>query len=216
MSRESVSEAVNTLSAEQTTINAVVEEANRIRTAASNQMLQDPYAKPYYPTTAGARRLAQIKAKAEVEKLAHATPQEYEAARAEGYRLAIVELQHRAHQADLAYRADCKESTEIRNNHRGFLKRTARDRDDARRSLTFGRRLDDAMASLAVVASAPASQALDAVHVTGGGEPGSPTFPGDPVGRARAIARDAVRQVERELESARRRMLEDEPEGKAA
>lgn len=202
---------------EAVTINAVVEEANRIRTAAGNQMLSDPYAKPYYPTTAAARRLAQMKAREQVLRLpVGCGDPALDDARAEGYRLAIVELQFRAQQAEREYRQDCRESTDRRNNHRGFLKRTARERDDARHDKTFGQRLDAALANLLVVASASAAQALDAVHVSGGGAPGDPMFPGDPSSKARAIARDAVRQVERELESARRRLLEDEPEGKAA
>jgi hypothetical protein len=68
--------------------------------------------------------------------------------------------------------------------------------------------IDQALATLTTI-PAPAAAALNTDRVHGGHDQSPvPRFPGDPAARARAIARDTVRQLEDEVENAKRRRVE--------
>lgn len=108
--------------------------------------------------------------------------------------------------------AQGKQDTQHREARHARRQRTAaRDRQAELANLTVGQRIDKALASLTTIQAAKASGALDTVRVSGSHDDNPvPMSPGDPAAKARAIARDACRQVEDELESARRRRVESE------
>lgn len=179
----------------------------------------DPYAQPPYPTTASARmevsrqrgRLRrELEQRCQVENR-EPLADELEDAQAQAPAAAIATLKWRWSVWEEQHAAAKREGEHRDARHARRQRTAARDREAARKDLSIGQRIDQALASLATIQCATASGALDAVRVTGSrDESPLPKGPGDPAGKAKAIARDACRQVEDELESARRRRVESE------
>jgi hypothetical protein len=184
---EPTSETVVTRSAVMTTaptVRAVVALAAELRARAARRLAQDPFARPYGPSEAAARRLSQ----------------RY------GSEKALMLLRGRALEAerrDQERDVESQRSLERLAQHRAAFERR---RAKARERLTFGRRIDLALAALETVSGVPAATTGGAV--VHGGEPDhAPPVVGDPVGRARGIAKWAAQEIEAELDAARLRDL---------
>jgi hypothetical protein len=191
-------------------------EQQRLRAEAMwnpNSPTHDPYAAPPYPTTASVRKLCTRKAHEALNALPpDATDEQKEQAWEQGPALAMAELARRAAEWERKRRQDEHNARQARRNLWRAQRRAERDRQAVRAGLTLGQRLDQALAGLATIPAAPAAQiGGDKIHGTRDRSP-VPRFPGDPTAKARAIARDAVRQIEDELENAKRRRVELERE----
>jgi len=167
------------------TVAAVVAYAAKLRGVADHQTAADPYAHPYRPSEAAARKLSQrLGPDGALEHLA---------------RQALKARTVQAEQETLASRAQ--------GRHERHRKQSDRDADRERQGLSLGRRLDMALASLQVISSAPVGKPTgDTVH--GGERDTRPPRSDDPGRRASQTATLAVRTVERELDLARRRQLQ--------
>lgn len=202
-----------------TTVAAVVAYADQLRIRAMRVMnpdspQHDPYARPYYPTTAAARKLCQRKARELVRALGPDPSSEaVEQAEARGPAAAKEEMAYKAARAERVYREQRERSDLSRKRSVRNQRRAARDREAQLEGLTLGARLDNALAEFAVVGAGPATQFEP--RISGSEERAGPGAPGDPAMKARIVARDAVAKVEDELESARRRRLELEDEDAA-
>lgn len=166
------------------TVKAVVAYAAKLRVAAAAATAASPWARPYAPSEAAARKLSQ-----------RVGP----AAALQVLRARALEAERRDRERDR--RSDASLDLLARRRERDDK---ARARRRARR--TLGQRLDAALAELATVCAAPAARVGgDVVH--GGEGDRTPAWVGDPSATARKIAHDAVLAVERELDHARRREL---------
>jgi hypothetical protein len=167
----------------------------------------DPYAKPYYPMTATAYQLvSRCKRRLIADLGPDPTADQVADAEARAPAAAIEEMKFKAGQAERKRREDAEDSDRRDGRMARRQREAARDRDAARLGLTLGQRLDQALAGLATVA-VPRGATLDQ-KVSGTQQSDGPSWPGDPAAKARRAAHQAVRQVEEELESARRRRVE--------
>lgn len=184
--------------------------ADRLRQDAMRKMLADPYAQPYWPTSAAVRQMCtRLAAKAVVELGPGASEEERELARRRGPALAIEWMAGKAASVDRAYSEAQQDAEHARKRHWRGQRRAQRDREARRSGLSAGQRIDKALTELSAIASAPAGKALDQVQmITGKSESPGPMFPGDPAAKARAVVAQAVRVAEDELENARRRRVE--------
>lgn len=187
------------------TLNAVLEYARQLNLRADVATARDPYADPYRPTEAAAKRVfyhhfAEVRrrdaADPEIE-----TPDEI-AQRAEASHLALGTLAGRAWEKQCAKQEADQVSKRSLERLQRRQRDTDRDRDQRRRGLTIGQRLDEALAAFSVVSSVNAAQ-------VGWSTPGVdrpvPTSSGDAGGEARDVALRAVREVESLLDAHQRR-----------
>lgn len=198
------------------TLQAVVAYADQLRDRADR--ILDPgkpgydcYAKPYYPTTAAARKVYH-------DHLAQITRRDYDMLGADpDYEIDADSQKHEAAElamATLAARAAMRERERTQDdqtaNH--SLKRLTRQRQRHKRDLeaqrlelTPGQRLDRALAGFATIAAPGAAQIGGD---TPAGDPRSmPAHHGDPGGEAAYLARKAIQQIEELLDQARARDL---------
>lgn len=191
------------------TVRAVVEYATKLRAEAERQMRADPYARPYYPTTAAARKLYQRMVNDELGKLGpHPTAEEIDQAQGRAGQRALEHLARKAVERQREHREEENAAAAARKRLVRRQREAQRDREAMRMGLTLGQRLDQALAKLGAI-PAPAGTGFDG-RVAGSDTHDPLRFPGDPAARARAKAREAVRFAEEELEDARRRRLEHE------
>lgn len=166
------------------TVKAVIHYAAQLRTAGDREAARDCYASPYRPSEAAARKLS--------TRLGPAA--------------AIDHLRKRAAMHDHQARENTETAqaslTRLTQRHL----RDQRDRQARARGLTPGARIDQALASLAVISAAPATQmSSDTVH--GGDKARTPKWHGDTYSQARARALACADQLERMLEECQRRDL---------
>lgn len=198
------------------TTRAVVKYADELRAAAERQMARDPYAKPYYPTTAAARQLVKRIAN-QIERetrgaLADQPEADVEAAVAEARALAperaIEHLRRRAATADGEHRRATAESDRSLQRLQRRKAQHARDVAALRAGLTLGQRIDRALDGLKVVAAASAGPRADDQRVHGGERSQQPPWAGDPHGYGRDRAHRLAQRLEALLEAARTRDVE--------
>jgi hypothetical protein len=178
------------------TVKAAVTFAAQLRTKAEQERARDPYASPYNPSEASARKLVHRMAqKATLELPVTATPEDLEAAKASGPARAIayMTLRARQHGGDYAEQQAISERSEQRHKRRQEQHHKVRDRERSR--LTAGQRIDGVIARLQTVASVSASQ-------LGRDAPASerdmtPMWCVDASQKAQSIALKAVRELER-------------------
>jgi hypothetical protein len=198
----------------QTTIAAVLVYAAKLRADADAITRRDYWAKPYAPTDEAAKRLSQMCSKANVLALPPgATDEQLAEARGCGASDAMAILSMRFIDAQATYRSD-KAAAEAKDNRlRNHHLRAQRDRQAARQKLTIGQRIDNALRELATVSGVSAAN-LESDLVSGSKEHGIQTdeegnaFVDNPASKAKVIAERAMRQVEDELEDAKRRRRE--------
>lgn len=198
---------------EKPTTRAVVKYAERLRAQADKQMAADPYASPYYPTTAAAQQLVKRLARSREQEVRDChphlvgTPELDELvaqARAEAPALAIEHLRRRAAVIDGDHRRDETESHRALQRHQRRKAQHARDVAALRAERTLGARLDTALGGLATVAAASAA-VIGGDRVQGGEKSQQPPWTGDPHGYARDRAHRLVQHLEELLEDARAR-----------
>ena len=202
------------MSAERATVRAVVKYAEHLRAVAERQMAADPYAKPYYPTTAAARTLCKrIANQLEAQARAHgtligSTDQEIAeataAARASAPAAAIEHLRRKAAVVDRKHREENIIAERALARHQRRQATHARDLEAMRAGRTLGQRLDATLAHLSTIASAPAAK-VDSNRVRGGERNQQPPWAGDPHGYARDRAYQLVQHIEALLDAARNR-----------
>lgn len=161
------------LLSEKITIKAVVAYAARLRADGDREAAADVYASPYRPTEASARRLS--------HRMGPEKAIEYLRGRAALHA-------HEAHEHTKAAQASL-----IRHAARQARSHAARDR--VRRRVNPGKRIDDAIARLRIVAS-PASSRLESDQVSGGDVNQRQAFTVDAAGKAVAIAYAAAAEIE--------------------
>ncbi len=154
------------------TVRAVVEYAAQLRREAELEIASDPFASPYLPTEAGARKLS--------NRL--------------GPEAAIDHLRRRA----AMHKRDAREHGVIAqkslDKHAQRTKKFRQQRNRQRDHLSLGKRIDGAIGRLSLVAAPAAAQTGEGVH---GGTPDyAPTFAVDAADKARRIALKAVREIE--------------------
>lgn len=184
------------MSKEAATVRAAVAYANQLRLKGDIEAARDPYASPYRPTEASARKLCARKANEAVLELpADATPEQVEQARATGPARAIAYMAMRAKQ----HATDRAEQDEISHRAEQRLKRRQeqhrKHRDQERAHLSPGKRIDDAIARLSLVAS-PAAAKLGRDVGEDAEKDRTPAWSVDASSRARMIALRAVREIE--------------------
>jgi hypothetical protein len=199
------------VSKERATLKAVIAYSEQLSMRAHRQMAGDPYAKPYYPTTAAARKvyhdhLAGIRrgdtddTEADLEE----TEQEHLAAER-----ALATLRMRVVLRERESDGEIKEADRALKRLQKNKRRAELDRDAQRAGMSVGQRIDRALNALACVAAPGAAQIGSS---TGAGDPRvMPSDHGDPAGEAAYVARQAMRKVEELLDRARARDV-----GKAA
>ena len=169
--------------AEQPTIKAVLAYAQTLRQRGESQRARDPWAKPYEPSEATARKLCTQHGPAEALQI----------------------LAGRAASAEREYREEAEIARFSLERHKRRVQKTDRDREQQRQELTVGQRLDKALAAFSVI---PAVGAAQIGWSTKGSEKPGLTKHGDPSGEAHYIARKAVREVEQLLDRHQRRDLD--------
>lgn len=192
----------------QATLKAVLIEVQRINQAADAAIIRDPWAQPYRINEDAAKRLVRACSQAHVQRLpADATPDDKTQARAQGPSDALAILSLRVLETAGQYRAD-KQASEWKDaRHRRRQQQAARDREASRRRLAPGQRIDQALAWLSTTSTVTASR-LDSDIVTGSKNHDSEPVVDDPLWKARLIADRAVRDIENEVEDAKRRRVE--------
>lgn len=167
-----------------------------------------PFYKPYAPTEEVAWQLVSRKRKELVEALGpHATADQIAAARAEGPAAALREMKFIARQRERTFQADLEAERHRTNRHVNQIRSVQRTIDRARSGMTPGQRIDDALGKLAIIASGTTASLAEKV-TTGETDTQAPPFVGDPAAKAREIATKAARDIEEELDKARRRRVE--------
>jgi hypothetical protein len=154
------------------TVKAVVAYAAKLRDDADREELSDPYASPFRPSEAAARRMS-----------ARLGPDS-----------ALDNLRRRA----AMHKRDVREYAEVAaksmNVHKARQRKYREARNKRRDHLTAGARIDGAIARLALIA-APSSSSLGQT-VSGGTPDHSPQFCIDSAEKARRIAMNAVQVIE--------------------
>lgn len=154
------------------TVKAVLAYAAQLRREAEREIALDPFASPYAPTDASARKAC--------SRL--------------GPEAAIDSMRKRAamHKYDARQHAVIADRSE--NVHKGRQRKHRETREKQRAHLTPGRRIDNAIARMSMVASSSGAQIGQSVH---GGTPSHiPPFTTDLADKARRIAIACVRQIE--------------------
>jgi len=193
------------------TLKAVLAEVDRLLAKAQRVMAQDPYAKPFYPSTYNAKRECQKFTKQAKEQLiADGVSPAEAAAQAErvGPAKTLAWLRARETFHDREIRRQGEEAERTAKRHRRRQVEAKRNREATRRSLTLGQRIDASLAALSVVGT-PKASTLDGNVVTGSRAAPEPQWGGDPAHRAQKKAVEAVEFVENEVENARRRRVEE-------
>jgi hypothetical protein len=186
------------------TAKSVLDYAARLRTQAQAIVAGDPYAEPYRPSEAAAKRLCQLKVKERLLALeADHTPEEADRARSRGCEDALQELRWRSGHADRVRREQLVQDGYAEKRMKRIQEEARQEAQALRHMLTVGQRVDDAIAKLSVVASGPGVN-WDP-KITGTREAQSPRFHGDPAERARSRALRLVKELERDVEQAQRR-----------
>jgi len=200
------------------TVKAAVAYGLKLQTEAFGLTSADPYASPWYPTTASVYELVRrCKGRLVAEATARATAEdppreltesELEAIAAQAPQAAIEHMRFKAAQR----RRREAESNETSQRSEARLARqhdrANRDRDAMRRGQSLGHRLDCALAALSTVAG-PAAARTDSEPITGGQDEGlGPAFVEDAAGRSRQRAHGLVYAVEEELARMTRRRLD--------
>lgn len=185
------------------TLNAVLEYARTLNLRADIAVARDPYADPYRPTEAAARRVfythyATVRARDELS----ATEVDEIAQRSDAAQLALQTLAGRTREKERAKQQDDQTSKRALERHQRRQREAARDRDQRRRGLTIGQRLDEALARFSVI---PSVGAAEIGWSTPGTDQPLPTSHGDTGGEAKYIALKVVRQVEDLLDNHQRR-----------
>lgn len=212
------------LGGDRPTMNAVVKYAEELRAAAERRMSADPYARPYYPTTAGATMIARRIANELEARTREANPDTpepvlealVEEARAEAPARAIARLRERAALVDHNDREQRERSERAAARHARRQTRAGTELASRRRSQSWGERLDAVLRDLGTISAAP-TQRIDGDRVQGGdNEHAGPAFNGDPAGGARREAQRLVESLEQRLDDARGANRLHGPEGDAA
>jgi hypothetical protein len=197
--------------ADQPTVRAVLKYAEQLRQRASRECLLDPYADPYAPSEAAARKVfqglaAQIRRRAADAGIER--PEEEIAG--EAATAAIQELASRVvmRERETRHQREAAQRAERRHARR---QRQARAEEQARLAgITLGDRLDRAMRDIEMLSEVRAT-ALDADRITRSREQGLPSLP-RPADRYQTLLQDArelVFRLEEELDHARRRKLKE-------
>lgn len=163
----------------QITVKAVLAEAQRLRERAERIRRNDPWAKPYDPSDAVARKLSQQ----------------------HGPQHAIEVMNTRAADVDEEYRLQCERSERAARRHRRHLDLVESARRAKLSGLSIGQRLDRALRGLGAATSVPAA-ALDAPKVHGGTPDRSPRPVESDSDRFRNRGLLLVKQAEDALERA--------------
>lgn len=193
------------------TLKAVLAEVDRLLTKAQRVMAQDPYARPFYPSTYNAKRECQKLTKQAREQLiADGVPPAEAAAQADrvGPAKTLAWLRARETFHDREIRRQVEEAERTVKRHRRRQMEAKRNREATRRGLDLGQRINAGLAALSVVGT-PKAATLDGDVVTGSRAAPEPQWQGDPAHRARKKALEAVEFVENEVENARRRRVEE-------
>jgi hypothetical protein len=169
--------------AEKPTIKAVLAYAQTLRQRGGLQIAKDPWAKPYQPSEAVARKLC----------VQH------------GPDRALEILAMRASMADKEYREEAEIAKRSLERHKRRTQHSDRDREQQKLGLTAGQRLDRALAAFSVV---PAVSAAQVGWSTKGSDRPSLTNHGDPSSEAKYLALKAVREIETLLERHKRRDID--------
>lgn len=173
----------------------VIAEARKLCKRAAEELSANPYAKVYAPSDAVARKVSQI----------------------HGPEKAIKILQERAQQTRHEQHTDDHEGERARLRHERRQRDAHRDREAELAGKTLGRRLDDVLLGLAVLQTTPAARMdTDVVRDGGGGKDNKnpvPRMNDDTAAKARTDAHKLVRNLELQLQSARRRLMDFERVG---
>lgn len=155
------------------TVKAVVAYAEQLRIQADRKVAADPWADPYRPSEAAARKLAQRRTNERIREITamHLTDDERELLLGDaphfGAQAALDELAARAAEQEAAERAQRERSERSLKRLQRHRAQDHRDQAARQRGLSPGQRLDHALARLAVVSDLPASR-LDGDRVHGG------------------------------------------------
>lgn len=159
------------------TVRAVVAYAEQLRAQADRKIAADPWADPYRPSEAAARKLAQRRTNERIRNLVAdhragaITDATLEDQLAEaphvGAQAALDELAARAADQEAAERAQRERSERSLKRLQRHRAQDYRDQAARQRGFSPGQRLDHALAQLAVVSDLPASR-LDGDRVHGG------------------------------------------------
>ena len=160
------------MSGKKITVRAVVEYAKKLREEGQRELIGDPYASPFLPTEAAARRMS-----------ARLGPE-----------AAIDNLRRRAAMHKRRVREEAQVAAVSLQRHKGRQRKMREARDKERGHLTPGARIDGAIARLSVVASPAGAKIGQSVH--GGTPDHTPAFCVDSADKARRIARKAVEEIE--------------------
>jgi hypothetical protein len=168
---------------QQPTIKAVLAYAQTLRQRAETQKVRDPWAKPYEPSEAVARKLC----------VQH------------GPEDALQLLAGRAAAAEREYRQEAEIAKFSLERHKRRTQKADRDREKERLSLTAGQRIDRALAAFSVI---PAASAAHIGWSTKTSDKPSLKNHGDPSSEAKYVALKAAREVENLLDRHQRRDLD--------
>jgi hypothetical protein len=184
-------------------VEQLVREGNR-------KIASDPNAQPYVPNwdmndpekrTMNAKKLIQRAVKEHVERVIVLAPggfissEQYAEIQANGPTLAIEVLRRRAAVAEGEARRQALIASTSLHHLAGLHAREMRKAKDRRASLSPGRRIDNALASLSSVSMVPAS-ALGGDQVRGGDPNRTPKWGGDQFGSSRAKAVRLAEELE--------------------
>lgn len=187
------------------TLNAVLEYARTLNLRADIAVARDPYADPYRPTEGAAKRVF-YHHYAEIRRRDDANPEITQpdeiAQRSEAAQLSLQTLAGRIREKERGKQQDDQISKRSLERHQRRQREAAKDREQRRRGLTIGQRLDGALAAFSVVGSTSAAQIG---WSTPGGERGLPASDGDAAGEAKYVALKMVREIEDLLDNHQRR-----------
>lgn len=186
----------------ETTLNAVLAYARQLAQNADRAMAADPYAKPYRPSEAAAKRcyylhLAEVKRR-DLDHMDGLSPEIVEIVEqahiAEAATAALQTLAGRARKQEREKAEDDETSKRSLARLQRRRREAERDREQSRQGLSIGQRLDRALARFSVV---PSVSAVEVGWSTPSSESsGLPAYHGDSAGEAKHIALRAVREIE--------------------
>lgn len=200
-------------STELPTIKAALKYGDDLRAAAMRLTAEDVYAKPWYPTTHGIRKLVQRCTNQRRGDAIAAGLADDQVKQAElmGPSDAITYMAGKWINSITAHKEQTQLSERAQARHARRQRQAIRDREALLQNLSPGQRIDKAIAELSTVGAVKA-QVLDPdkVHgtTTNPDADGMPKGPGDPAARAKHLAHQAVREIENERDNAVRRRVE--------
>lgn len=186
----------------ETTLNAVLAYARQLAANADRAMAGDPYAKPYRPSEAAAKRcyylhLAEVRRR-DADHMGGLSPELVEIVEAqqiaEAATSALQSLAGRARKQEREKAEDDETSKRSLARLQRRRREAERDRDQSRQGLSIGQRLDRALARFSAVSSVGAAQV--GWSTPSSESSGLPTYHGDSAGEAKVIALRAVREIE--------------------